>query len=418
MFEDSKLEATRAALEWSRSIESIKSELKMIKIERTLNLCPSTHKRLLILEKAKSQYLQQLLDICSSLKTVTVSAPQLEALGIARPDSHGLMTYAANASRDWAVWGEHEIDQSLALLKQVCLPLKGRSIDAALTLGAGAGRVPLELHHRLGFRHHVMLDINPMLLWVSQKMLRNEPIDWIEFPRLPIEVDDVALTCRLERRGLAGSVDPSQVSLVCGDAAQVPVANGSCDLLFTPWIVDLLPYDLASIAGSLNAPLKMGGHWVFFGPLGFLFGALSKQHTGQELIEVVEGAGFKLVSQARKAIPYMQMPGDASHRIETVQAFLFEKVAKVAPVKLQALGFEPWLQDTHLPVPPHQIWTDLFQMHSVYLTVLGFVDGRRSIQEIAKLASPNLGLDPADAVASIRNFLSKVYGGRSRLRFA
>ena len=103
----------------------------------------------------------------------------------------------------------------------------------------------------------------------------------------------------------------------------------------------------------------------------------------------------------------MQSPHSAHGRVEEIFGFLATKTAdKTSDVNKD--NTVPWLKDFSVPVPVDQVFQTTKMVYSIYLDVVNLIDGRNSIQDIAKTFGPKHGLSADDAAVSVKNFLERM----------
>ena len=116
-----------------------------------------------------------------------------EAIKTKLPSTQTLMSYYSNIFRDWS-WGDNENELSAEI---VCSPLKDLKPKNMLVLGAGAGRLAVDVHKILGSELCIMADINPFLVFCGKKMIDGESLRLYEFPIAPLTENDVAIHQKL-----------------------------------------------------------------------------------------------------------------------------------------------------------------------------------------------------------------------------
>jgi len=356
------------------------------------------------LERLARGYAQQAHALSVLLAPLAKGAPHaaLEAhlaLQTRLPTAQGLTSYYPNLFRDWC-WGEEENDASCAAV----LEALGPDTTERLVLGAGACRLAYDLHRRSsGGRTHA-LDFNPLLLLAAERIVRGARVALTEFPIAPKSLDDVAVERSLEA---PAPVDGS-LRLVLADADRPPFAAAAFDCVLAPWFVDVADEALPSLARRVNALLAPGGRFVVFGSLAFEHADPARRYSKAEVLEHIAAAGFRIVHDAERAMPYMCAPGSRHARREIVATIAGVKTASVAA----PLAREPlpaWLVDSTRPVP----LTTAFQTQAfttrIYAFLMSLIDGRRSIDDMAALMEKQKLMPAAEARASIHAFLTKMF---------
>jgi len=173
------------------------------------------------------------------------------ALRTRLPTEVGLTAYYPNLHRDW-VWGEEENRPSL---EAVAGALGGEAPGRMLVLGAGAGRLAYDLHQTLAPELTAALDFNPLLVFAAAKLSAGETVSLHEFPIAPRRAGDVAVARELA----APEAARPGLQHVLASALRPPFREGAFDTVVTPWLVDVLPEDLAVQAARWNRLLTPGG---------------------------------------------------------------------------------------------------------------------------------------------------------------
>jgi hypothetical protein len=192
------------------------------------------------------------------------------------------------------------------------------------------------------------------------------------------------------------------------DAINPPFAPRSFDLVFTPWLIDILPEDLRGFLLRLNRLLPVGGLWLNTGTLAFFHSAASWCYSEGELFELVESCGFRIDELSRHKVPYLQSPWSGHGRTEQVLSFRAEKVADAAdPPAFKLLP--DCLTNTALPLPTDDALAMQGSVHLFKAQVLSAIDGSRSISEIGALLANQYQLPLDQAVAAVQALLVELH---------
>ncbi|MBL4683678.1 MAG: hypothetical protein JKY37_03740 [Nannocystaceae bacterium] len=183
-----------------------------------------------------------------------ISAPgaQNDADGV--PGESTLTAYYHQIHRDWG-WEEREGERdengetalALAEVEHVLGPTP--RLGEMLVLGAGACRLPWELHRRYA-DSTLAIDLNPVPFWVASRILRGEAIALFEFPIRPRSTESVAVDRRLRLDVTADCA--SRFKFAFADGLDPPVRPHAFDTVFTPWFIDQIPKDLTEIFATLH----------------------------------------------------------------------------------------------------------------------------------------------------------------------
>ncbi|HET6582313.1 MAG TPA: hypothetical protein VFG69_02675 [Nannocystaceae bacterium] len=285
------------------------------------------------------------------------------------------------AFRDWG-WGEAAAQENALGLERVIAAIGPiRAAPRVLVLGAGAGRLAYDLHHRLAASTTVALDIQPLLLLVARSMASGQEIPLAEFT-----ANHLAAAHAVQRRTLrAPAAARAGLELALADATRPPVQQGAFDVVVTPWFLDQLACDVRDVLPGIHGALADAGRWVFFGPLLHPRGKpLARCVSEAELLEILPAAGFTHGSVRRDVLPYLCTP-EGSARSEAVLTFAAHK--RTGP----QWSLPAWLRGLALPIPRPAV--PLHASDPVAAAIAALLDGQRSALAIAGLLARRGGLD-------------------------
>lgn len=367
-----------------------------------------TRERLLILNRAYLDQARRLKDLLNPLAVHQMQAGVAThmALQTRLPADQGLTTYYPNIHRDW-VWGaaENEAAQELvgAALKA------GPPAENLIVLGAGAGRLAYDLHQRHAANLTLALDFNPLLALVARSAFAGDELALWEFPIAPRAIGDQALLRTLA----APEAARPGLAVVLADALQPPLKAESADVIITPWLVDILPEDFRLFAPRINGLLKPGGRWISFGSLAFSQPAATNRYSLEEVLAIVMDSGFGEPAVREDEIPYMCSPASRHGRREVVVTLAATRDKAVArPPRHRALP--DWLVVGTQPVPLLQAFQLQAMTTRIYSFLMGLIDGRRSLKDMARLLADQRLMPREEAEPAVRNFLMKMYDDSQR----
>lgn len=385
------------------AIEKLSQDAAGLQIElQNQRLRPLTRERLLLLNRAFADQARRLAELLSPLALLG-SQPNLAthlALQTRLPADQGLTTYYPNIHRDW-VWGDAENAASLQLVTGT---LGVGAPGNVVVLGAGAGRLAYDLHQRLPADNTVALDFNPLLALVAARAVTGEGVELWEFPIAPRAIADHAV--------LQSLVAPEPVRpgfhLVLGDVLRPPFAAGSVDVVVTPWVVDILPEDFRNFAARVNGLLKPGGRWICFGSLVFSQPEAACRYSLEEVLAIVMDNGFAEPVVREDEIPYMCSPASRHGRRELVVTIAATKDQAV-PRLPRHRALPDWLVAGTQPVPLLPAFQLQAMTTRIYGFIMGLIDGRRSVADMAKLLADQRLMTREEAEPAVRAFLTKMY---------
>jgi ubiquinone/menaquinone biosynthesis C-methylase UbiE/uncharacterized protein YbaR (Trm112 family) len=328
------------------------------------------------------------------------------ALRARLPVDQGLNTYYANIHRDWA-WGEEENNASLRQIRSVLHD--HAELGDVLVLGAGAGRLAYDIHKSLDCTRLVAMDFNPLLMLVANEMAKGKRLSMYEFPIAPRSLEDDAVLRKLSAPEAAGD----DFHLVLGDALRAPFAAGSFDTVVTPWLIDIITEDLPVFSARINRLLKKDGRWVNFGSLAFADPSRARRYSPEETKAIVGEAGFSDPYVSQATIPYMCSPASRHGRQESVFSFCAYKQRDPAQLSRHK-ALPDWLVTGKEPVPLTQSFRTQAMTTQIYSFVMSLIDGRRSIEDMAKILEQQKLMSRQEAVSAIRSFLVRMYDDSQR----
>jgi hypothetical protein len=272
-----------------------------------------------------------------------------------------------------------------------------------LVLGAGGGRLAYDLHQRLEPLATVALDLNPLLLLVTQAVASGETVTLTEFPLAPKRAEYSAIT-----RTLAApeSARPG-LQPVLADALRAPFPAHSFDAIVTPWFVDIVEAPFADTCARVNTLLADGGTWVSFGSLTFTSPEIDAALSFEEAVDTVTSHGFNILEIDETDIPYMNCPQSRHGRIESVVTMKAAKFDAV-PVPARHDALPDWVVRGTTPVPVTSAFKTQGTTTRIYAFIMSMIDGKRSIKDMARLMEEQRLMTRKEAEAALRGFLTRM----------
>jgi len=348
----------------------------------------ATKKRLEQLYKAKHSFIRSIFKLLSPVVRHPMATKNVyDTLTDIAPNTQNLLSYEANLYRDW-VWGEEENILSRDIV--------GSHVDKnhckkILVLGAGAGRLALDLHQLLSPTITVITDINPLLTLAAKKILDGNNLDIVEFPMEPINSEYVAIEHKIKREKA-----PDNFHTIFCDANRPAFKKGSFDTVITPWLIDIQPLELSCFLQQLNQYISVGDQWINFGSLVFNQRRDALCYSIEEVKAIALKQGFDIQAIKQQQIPYLKSPYNAGHRIETVWSWSATKVADVNAIE-QTPFLPNWLRDISQPVPKADYFKQFNLKHRLYAQLGAEVDGKTSIKKMGSKLSKQYAMDRSEA---------------------
>ncbi len=381
---------------------SIQREVQTLRVELAGEASALARQRLEQLVAAYEDHAQRLARLLAPLN-LGASAAGYEthlALRTRLPSEQGLTNYYVNMHRDWA-WGAAENEASIALVR--AMVSANSDWGRTLILGAGSGRLAYDVHTQCAPHLTVAVDFNPLLLFVARDVTRGGAVELYEFPIAPRRMTDQAILRRLA----APQPVRDAFYLVAADVLRAPFAPGAFDTVMTPWLVDIVGEDFATLATHINALIRPGGMWINFGSLSFSQGARAQRLSFEETLEVVKRSGFAEPLVNEQSIPYMHSPASRHARLESIVAWCAHKANDVPLIS--ARGMPEWLVLSDRPVPQSEEFKVQAVATRIHAYLIALIDGRRSIQDMARLLVEQRLLNQEDAEPAVRRFLTRMY---------
>ena len=279
-----------------------------------------------------------------------VSVAEHKIFSSRRKVGQRLIEYYGNIARDWA-WGIQENLQGVSLLRKAAQKSNTdlASIKKILVIGAGACRLPYEVHRWIKPEHTVCVDYNPYLLTVAKKLIIDgEKLTHIDFPNVPLDVESFTVPYELSA---PETLKDSEFSFLVHDLREWGFRHESVDLVLSPWIIDVVPVLPPRLFAQINSVLRPGGLWMNYGPLNFSRQRLVDNWTLQEVMNQVQRSGFEVSDHEYSQVPHLQNPHSAHGRLDYVLTFCAKKIEDCEiPQDPSADNLPDWIHDHHLPV--------------------------------------------------------------------
>ncbi len=371
-------------------IQSIEKEMKHAQ--------GATEARLQKLLLGKQNFIKRVSELFFPVVRAQASAKNVyDALRDRAPSQQSLLSYEANLYRDW-VWGQEENKQTHDIVAHH-FPDK---VGKLCVIGAGAGRLALDLHASQKPDLTIATDINPLLVMAAEYLLTGKTLPFVEFPLHPRKTEYVAIEHEIQ-----GQVKPENFHFVFADATKPSFQTAAFDAVVTPWFIDIQPLEFSKFLRQLNQYIPIGGTWVNFGSLVFNQKRDGMCYSIEEVKDIASQQGFEMDDPQEHEIPYLKSPYNAGYRMERVWSWSAKKVADVKALN-QPQVLPAWLLDQKQVVPKSQYFQQFSFKHRAYAQLAADVDGKTSIVKIAKKFAKQNKLDEQEAIQLVTNFFIEI----------
>jgi hypothetical protein len=341
--------------------------------------------RLELAQKADEQQAQYLKKLLKFLDFEDIQMEELLTYLQHRPGPSALSPNFDNAFRDWC-WGDEEV-QIYLQSAQKCLG-GSENFEKVLCLGAGAGRLCYEFFIKNDVRASAFVDFNPLLLKISEQVIRGQSLHLYEAPTIPRELNQFKILRELK----APSPIKNGIDYIVADARTTLFKPQSFNIVFTPWLIDAIDMNLFDFMKLINSYLPVDGHWISTGPLHLDKKDIFDHHLKQEIVELAQLAGFEIVSSDEVFAPYMKSPESGSYRNERIHSFNFKKMKDVDVTDFNPMSLEPsWIRnaDEKIRLPIEAL--NLVRGHEVNARVLSLINGQNNLNQITQILQKDFG---------------------------
>jgi SAM-dependent methyltransferase len=318
-----------------------------------------------------------------------------------------VLSYAPNIHRDWC-WGDAENQQVCDHLLTALETAGANRTDSEseiLILGCGAGRLAYDLHAHLGAAQTWALDSNPLLCLIGSRVSHGEQLELTEFPLAPVSLDDAARSRVLRAPAIADNLH-----FVCADGLCPPFAAASFDLVVTPWLIDVVDAPVSNTLQVIARMLKPGGTWLQHGSVAFPGARPEHRLTADELAELSQRCGFRVVHSEDQLLGYLQSPASRQQRHELTHTQVALRDMAVADSPRQLPQHAPeWIVDSRRAVPLTAAFQTQITTVRIHAFIMSLIDGKRSIRDMAAVLEEQRLMPAQQAEEAIRGFLTTMH---------
>lgn len=346
----------------------------------TLPASSPSRARLGTLQRRLGEHRDRVVAVLAPLGVTPSPRTSAEPSGV--PGEGSITAYYHQIHRDWG-WDAEGSDENVRAFELVRDAIGERPLGTTIVLGAGACRLPSDLHRACGATTTVALDIAPLPMAIGRRVLAGERVPMFEFPLTPPDAEHVCV----ERVLAASPPGLHGFHQVFADALDPPCPTGVFDSVITPWFIDQVPRDLATLLPTIAGLLRPGGRWINHGPLIYHpnHTAIVHRYARDEVRVLIRAAGFSITHERVDRLPFMQSPACTQGRTESVWTFVAERGETQVPTASRP-GDEPgWLRDPDAAIPRWSGLDGYAPPHPLFARVLELLDDRRTAREIAEV---------------------------------
>jgi uncharacterized protein YbaR (Trm112 family) len=359
-----------------------------------------TQQRLQQLFTGKQKFLHTVFDLMSPVvRNPMTSKSSYDALSDIAPNTQNLLSYESNLYRDW-VWGEEENKMSAEIVGNL---INSKKCSKLLVLGAGAGKLALDIHNSVNPNITVATDINPLLVLAAQRITQGDGLTIYEFPTEPRCSEYTAV-----EHTINSTKAPDNFHTIFSDVTKPAFTKGSFDTVVTPWLIDIQPLELGHFLQQLNQYLSVGDQWINFGSLVFHQNRDALCYSIEEVKTIATAQGFEITELQEHEIPYLKSPYNAGHRVENIWCWTAKKTHDVSPNN-QTQNLPDWLRDTTKPIPKAPYFQQFSITHRLYAQLSAEVDGRTSLKKIANKLAKQQRMNPEEALQLVKNLFIDLF---------
>ncbi len=373
-------------------LETAKSDLK------------GTQARLNFVKGKLQAHIGELTELLKDLDPGQPLARELHnAIGTQLPTHQGVLSYAPHIFRDWC-WGDDENNLVATHLGEYLETVE--NLASVLVLGCGAGRLAYDLNQRLRATRPDLsiqaLDSNPLLTFIGHRMASGDTLELTEFPLAPADAAQSAVT-----RQLRAPAQTRGLEFVCADALHPPFAEGTFDVILTPWLIDVIDCPPQDLMAVISRFLKPGGYWLNHGSVAFQGNQAVRMVAG-ELAELAVASGYRVLKTEDTHLPYLQSPASRQAREELVYTQWCQlETASTTHARGEIVPL--WISDPGQAVPLSPQFQQQITTHRIHVFMMSLIDGKRSISDMARVLENERLMPYNDALIAIRNFLTTMH---------
>jgi len=284
---------------WRQQFMSfVASQQNAIRQESSLIASPTCYapmkKRLQKIIRARTENLQSIADLMIPLRDAGEGTPPQKAVPVDSGAGYFSNTYYL--LRDWG-WDTGESDIMCDKVKEILPP--DLVMESLLVLGAGGCRESYSLHEHYNCPLTVSTDIDPLKLLGASRIISGGELNLYQIFLNNVR-DAQKNVSYWELRG--PQLPEKEFLYILADATRLPFAESSFQVVFTPFLIDVVGEDLRTLAPKIQRILQPGGIWVNYGAMTFGY---EMAYTGEEVLAIIADSGFKITEQGYQSKPHI-----------------------------------------------------------------------------------------------------------------
>ncbi|HFD80754.1 MAG TPA: methyltransferase domain-containing protein [Gammaproteobacteria bacterium] len=273
----------------------VASQQRNIESNRRLIASPDTYpplkERLERVTRARAANLETLLELMAPQRQLGPGRPPTE-----HTDALGSFMLIVYLLRDWG-WDTGEVD--ILCDKVIEILPDDLDLESLLVLGAGACRDSFNLHKYYGCPFTVSVDIAPLMLLGARRIVSGGELNLYQIQ--PNNVRNAADNVSYWQLRAPGRPEGDFLYMLA-DAMHLPFAEGSFQVILTPFLIDAVGEDLREFAPRIGRLLQAGGYWVNYGAMSFRPGM---NYTAEEVLDIVADSGFRILEHGFSTKPHL-----------------------------------------------------------------------------------------------------------------
>jgi hypothetical protein len=388
-----------ARAQWHQKLSRFRegTQAKRAKAEETAKKHEVARERLQIYGDALKSQQQDVSHLLQNFGLNDADSKLLDVLAQRIPSTQHIESYFQNIFRDWA-WDGTDNEIYAQMVSDML------SVDSSIplvVLGSGPSRLAFDCAVKRNLQQLILVDINPLFLEVAARMTSNQKLELTEINPFPNSLQNISKRWKL--KSMAG---PKKCLFLWADGINLPLQNGSDVHLLTPWFIDVIPEDFASLAARFNARLKTGNYWVNFGPLGFGHSERARSYTNEEIKKLLEKSGFTIEDWQEAQVPYLNSPLSPQTRHEKVFCWRAKKVSDVKePAEFRY--YPQWLTDHSVKIPVTAKFQEQGLQNLFTGQIFSAIDGKISLAELSERLAQNFGTTKVVAEETLLGIFSQ-----------